>query len=148
MSGKCLFLQLFRCPGVDRQGMDAVRQHAFQGSVDHAVALDGRLAGEGCGSDRHMEMALALARMAGMLVPFVGHHQRFRRQGSRQQRMNLGNFRFRHGLLGPKGKSTMLTDLPLSRRLVNLMEKARRRIAGIGLHGTGGLRHLVGEQPW
>ena len=136
MSGKCLFLQLFRCPGIDRQGMDAIGQHGFQGSVDHAVALDGRLACEGGCRNGHVEMALALARVAGVLVPFVGHHQRFRRQGGCQQRVDLGDFRFRHSLLHPKGKSAILTDLPLSRRLVDLMEKARRRVGGIGLHGA------------
>jgi hypothetical protein len=85
-------------PGDDGDAATLLAHLADGGRDGGGVAS---IRGKGGGRDGHVEMPLALARVAGVLVPFVGHHQRFGRQGSRQQRMDLGDFRFRHGLHRP-----------------------------------------------
>ena len=71
--------------------MDTTIHQSVQCRIDHPMALDRQLTGESGADDAHVEMALALPRVTGVLVAFVQHVQLGRRECSLQALADLGN---------------------------------------------------------
>ena len=71
--------------------MDATIHQPIQRRIDHPMAFDRQLAGKSGTDDAHVEVTLALPRVAGVLVAFVQHVQFGRGEGGLQALADLGN---------------------------------------------------------
>ena|GEM_PF-6837721 len=73
--------------------MNSMIHQVIHCRVDHAVAFQRQLTSEGRTDDPHMEMALALASVPGVLVALVQHFQLARRQRFLQAFADLVDYR-------------------------------------------------------
>ena len=91
-----LSMIILPAPGLDRQRVDPLVHQLAQGGIDHALALDPRLAGEGGAFDAQAEMALAggiIAAVPAVLLAVVVQLQYLGRERVGQAAGDLRRYR-------------------------------------------------------
>ncbi len=95
-NGRAVMLGSRRRPGIDCQRVDAVLHQISHRRVDHAMTLDGRLAGK-CAADYvHVKMPGTFAGVTDMLVTFIEHLDINGRKGRVQASPDLFVHRLAH----------------------------------------------------
>jgi hypothetical protein len=88
---------------IDRQRVDAIVHQTFHRGINHSVALQRKLAGEGGTDDSYVEVTLAGIAVGRVLVAFVHHLKLGGRECRFQQladllRHRLAGYRFIHAV--------------------------------------------------